>query len=39
VLSSYKVPQRVNRIDALPQTATGKLSRKALLALAAEGRP
>jgi fatty-acyl-CoA synthase len=30
-LSSYKVPKRVVRIDALPQTATGKLSRKALV--------
>jgi fatty-acyl-CoA synthase len=32
-LSSYKVPKRVIRIDALPQTATGKLHRKALLEL------
>jgi fatty-acyl-CoA synthase len=36
-LSSYKVPKRVVRIDALPQTATGKLSRKALLELGLEG--
>jgi fatty-acyl-CoA synthase len=36
-LSSYKVPKRVVRIDALPQTATGKLSRKALLELDLEG--
>jgi fatty-acyl-CoA synthase len=37
VLSSYKVPKRVCRIDALPQTPTGKLSRKSLLAMASEG--
>lgn len=39
LLSSYKVPKRIVRVDALPQTATGKLSRKSLLALASEGRP
>lgn len=33
VLSSYKVPKRVVRLDALPQTATGKLTRKALVAM------
>ncbi|MDX6326235.1 MAG: fatty-acyl-CoA synthase [Nocardioidaceae bacterium] len=36
-LSSYKVPKRIIRIDALPQTATGKLSRKALLELDLNG--
>lgn len=38
VLSSYKVPRRIRRIDALPQTSTGKLSRKSLLSLAARER-
>jgi fatty-acyl-CoA synthase len=38
VLSSYKVPKRVRRIDALPQTPTGKLSRRSLLVMASEGR-
>lgn len=33
-LSSYKVPKRVVLVEALPQTATGKLSRKSLLGLA-----
>jgi fatty-acyl-CoA synthase len=35
-LSSYKVPARVVRIEALPLTATGKLSRKALVELSLE---
>lgn len=39
VLSSYKVPKRVRRIEALPQTPTGKLSRKSLLAMASGGQP
>lgn len=34
LMSSYKVPRRVCRVDALPLTATGKLSRKALVELA-----
>jgi fatty-acyl-CoA synthase len=38
LLSSYKVPRQVIRLDALPQTATGKLTRKALVEmLAREG--
>jgi fatty-acyl-CoA synthase len=36
-LSSYKVPARIVRIDALPLTATGKLSRRALVELSLEG--
>ena len=36
-LSSYKVPKRVVLIDALPQTATGKLMRKALVDLGRDG--
>jgi fatty-acyl-CoA synthase len=36
-LSSYKVPARVVRINALPLTATGKLSRKTLVELGLEG--
>ncbi len=38
VLSSYKVPQRVVQIDALPQTATGKLTRRALLDMVPDPR-
>jgi fatty-acyl-CoA synthase len=38
-LSSYKAPARVVRIAALPLTATGKLSRKALVELGADGMP
>jgi fatty-acyl-CoA synthase len=37
VLSSYKVPKRICRIEALPQTPTGKVARKSLLAMASEG--
>lgn len=33
-LSSYKVPRRVCRVEELPVTATGKLSRKALVEMA-----
>lgn len=35
-LSSYKVPRRVCRVEALPVTATGKLSRKSLVEMATQ---
>lgn len=35
LMSSYKVPRRVYRVEALPLTATGKLARKSLVEMAA----
>jgi fatty-acyl-CoA synthase len=35
LMSSYKVPRRVYRVETLPLTATGKLARKSLVEMAA----
>ncbi len=38
MLASYKLPRKIFRVDALPQTSSGKISRKLVRDAVAEGR-